>query len=464
MIIAVWLFLVALLAAAGLLAGLVVLLTKWPKPTLAVLGVLVAVVLLGGMFVSIAAPVAVPIGVDLPDVRPQGPQSMTYARIGLAVPVLGLLLTMLVGLIVLIVKWPKPTLAVMGVMAVVVVLLGGLLVGVRTTQQRPVSIIERMPQVSAPLPADWDPDVHPSVREAVLSRVPLMAQLVRNLTGGAYQPEHVHVRGDVDIDMLREFAERLGEQDAFANARITWRSGEALMYEETLIINVNMHIERQRQQHWSHNGVRHDFNLWREGRVMVTAARGGRTASPPNARFIEKPWVEDWSGFIANSQPGQNWLRAESRSPATSPQEAQQQAINEAVEMLLPLAQTSLYGPTPLRQDLVGQLRGQLSQGQLIVDRFVQRVDRPYGQLYTATLLIDGSPAAVEGLTANLTQVRTKQRKAVLSTAGSLAALMGVIALLYLFLTAVTKGYYRPQLVAFVVAAAAAVVMLVVLA
>jgi hypothetical protein len=369
-------------------------------------------------------------------------------------PAMIVLALLLAGAITAMAKWPKPTLAVIGAVVVVVVLMSGLLISVRVQQSAVVEPMGQVSSASAPaMPEDWDPDVHPSIREAALSRVPVMERTFLNLTGGAYPPAHVHVRGDVDIDVLREFAERLGEQEAFSEAHITWKDGEQPTDGQTITINVNMHVDRQRRQHWAQSGVRQEIALWRGGRVMVTAARGGRTRTAADARFIEKPWADDWTGFLADSVPGQNWLRFESTAPATSPQEAHELAIEQAVQALVPMVRAS---SAPGRVDVVQEVRRQLLLGQLVTDRFIRRVDRPYGQLYMAMLLIDGSADAVQSLGHEVAEVRAVQRQAALGTAGSLAGLMGVIGLLYLGLNAATKGYYRPQLMAVAVGAIAA--------
>jgi hypothetical protein len=105
-----------------------------------------------------------------------------------------------------------------------------------------------------------------------------------------------------------------------------------LRADETTIIPAPWTSEKERKQE-------PDLKL-RSGSftAFVVSAAGRATFT---SRFAEKPWAEDWSGFV-NSNPSHRWLTAQSESPAMSEGEATESARREAVEELATLVRDQL--------------------------------------------------------------------------------------------------------------------------
>src|SRR5690349_2455724 len=60
------------------------------------------------------------------------------------------------------------------------------------------------------------------------------------------------------------------------------------------------------------------------------------TRATVTSRFTEKPWADDWAGFV-NANSSHRWLTAQSQSPCTSEAEATESARRAAVDDLAKL-------------------------------------------------------------------------------------------------------------------------------
>jgi hypothetical protein len=104
----------------------------------------------------------------------------------------------------------------------------------------------------------------------------------------------------------------------------------------------------------------------------------------------------------------------------------------------------SLVSAVPLVEEQVAR---QLNS--LVLDRFDQRVDRPYGSLFRSALLVKADGKSLRFLRNEMAKAlrdqdleRTDRRRASMSTAASALGLALIIFLLYSFLNASTKGHF----------------------
>jgi hypothetical protein len=81
-----------------------------------------------------------------------------------------------------------------------------------------------------------------------------------------------------------------------------------------------------------------------------------------------------------------------------------------------------------------------------VSDRFVRRFDRPYGQVWHAAVLVDGSPQLLRDMADEVTNDRRAQRAGTIGNFVKGAGVLVVIGLLYLVVNAVTKGYFVRRL------------------
>jgi hypothetical protein len=160
-----------------------------------------------------------------------------------------------------------------------------------------------------------------------------------------------------------------------------------------------------------------------------------------------KPWVEDFAAFV-NSSGGGRWIVGRSTSPCLSEDEAFRAASRDARDQLM-----ARLGPqAPLPRDAEGdvwlqrRVAQELAAGRLVTDRYVSRVRRPYGELWSESILVDASG---ERLSALAREHATWLRNRYHTRRGALAGVAGLslaILLVYAAVNAATKGYFRGRL------------------
>jgi len=147
--------------------------------------------------------------------------------------------------------------------------------------------------------------------------------------------------------------------------------------------------------------------------------------------YIDKPWLEDFDTFVSQ-RPSKRFVIGYSDSPASSEAEARRLALADAVAR-------SRIKIAPETFVVFDQ--------QHVVDRFAQRLSRPYGHVWREAVLLDVSPEriapAIAAVQATLAVRQTENR----STIRGLVLLLGFTALLCITLDAISQGYYRKPLV-----------------
>ncbi len=172
------------------------------------------------------------------------------------------------------------------------------------------------------------------------------------------------------------------------------------------------------------------------------------------ARFVSKPWAANFAQYVAGGHGPV--VRAEC-APAASFEDAQKEALSDAARKLAPYVKSAI-GPTidgvevdsqTIREAILAELRN----GKLVLDRFSQQFDRPYGKLWREQILVDASPKQMRQLAtvAEFNQAviddgklaaRNAERQTWWTLAVSLGGLAVLIFAVYLVLNAATKGYY----------------------
>ena len=130
-----------------------------------------------------------------------------------------------------------------------------------------------------------------------------------------------------------------------------------------------------------------------------------QSAGPMSERFIEKPWLADFAGFVT-ARPEGRWLigRSDPLRPALTPGEAAARPGSRR--------STRSYGSsrrkwhvrsarttTRLRRAVLAHL---VDGGDLVADRFPQAFDRGYGTVYREAVLINASDKALQPLVAEV--------------------------------------------------------------
>lgn len=291
-------------------------------------------------------------------------------------------------------------------------------------------------------PAIWQPgiedhfeaDIYPSKAAAIRALGLRMAGPVRQAFGSEGSPKKIVLfRGNHDRDLLAEYARAVSR---------SLPGVESAIERESVAVEAN------------EVGIRLDFGdittataPWPGGSASHVAAGtvqatvlGPDKDATVKVRFAEKPWVEDFPGF-ANADPDARIVLARSQGSCTSEAQANREAIGNACAELTELLATTEWRPKPrlfVRRVTSAELLGE----GLVVDRFVQSFEGKAGRIWRQALLVDASSG-------NL--ARLISRKAAAMRAAKLiwtrmlvlaVGVLGLIALVYAFLNAATKGYY----------------------
>jgi hypothetical protein len=213
--------------------------------------------------------------------------------------------------------------------------------------------------------------------------------------------------------------------------------------------------------------------------VTLSGPAGKRTRS---ASFVNKPWVE-YGIDRAAQRPGQERIVSRSKRLCGTQSEAEREAIANAARDLLPLVRSALErleansknGPSPgitlirqTRQDdeLFESICSQLKRGTGVWDQFSQQLRKDYGNVWQHAVLINASDAQItEHAQTFLPQVVQERTTAVwrhqawMRTGVGIVLMTILIAVVYAFLNAATRGYYtwvlRGSMVVLVLAGAA---------
>src|SRR5262249_54823689 len=149
-----------------------------------------------------------------------------------------------------------------------------------------------------------------------------------------------------------------------------------------------------------------------------------------------------------------------------SEQESRQDAREQAAQLLIPYVAPEVKGrlhaapgTSYVTTDkwLQDQIQASLGRGEFIKDEQVVRIATPYGDVWTAGVLVDASPQKVQEIARQYASTAQRQVESTAVTWSGLGALTLVILLTYAFLNWATKGYFVWRL-------RAAAVMVVILA
>jgi hypothetical protein len=172
---------------------------------------------------------------------------------------------------------------------------------------------------------------------------------------------------------------------------------------------------------------------------------------------LGKLWVDDFAAF-ASAAGGKRWIVGRSLSPCVSEDEAFDAARGDACNQLFARMRPRLTRSSGAETDawLRRRLEHEMARGDLIVDRHVWRVHRPYADIWSEAVLVDASNERLSKVTRDHAAWLESRFRAKRGAVGSVFGLSVTILLVYVVLNALTKGYFRGRLRA---GAAAALVL-----
>lgn len=160
-----------------------------------------------------------------------------------------------------------------------------------------------------------------------------------------------------------------------------------------------------------------------------------------------KPWVDDFARF-ANSTRDKTWIVGHSTTPCLSESEAFDAARRDGATQLLSRLRPRLARPYGGESEawLMQRLSQEIAGGSLVADRFVSRVHRPYGDIWSEAILVDASSARLSHIAGEHAAWLNSRHHARRSAVASVFGMSLAILLIYAVMNAVTKGYFRGYL------------------
>jgi len=380
-----------------------------------------------------------------------------------------ILLVLLAGVVVLLVKGGRTGRWIAGAGGVVLLLLILLFpVAVRTSRVNVQSEID----ISGPVASGsiWqvtmeDPfeaDVYPSMHQAAQALGKKVGSRLAEVTANKEPATEVLIcfSEKFDARLGNDIREGIISVKHISNIRVSssripseqWPHKEN---PQAVTLNLGWNFHTAKGPIWPNENKEY----W-EGTLRLNAiGQGGEFGE--EVRFIDKPWVSDYSGFV-NRQPQQNWLIAQSQKPCTSAEEAHQQAIKHTAQQLSKLvfakvkryskgflSRRSEWTHPKLQTFIESELRTGYGKihGQVIRDRFLQSFDRPYGAtLWREALLVDATGYNLDKLARKCAGIERAEQESWLKIVLSAVGMLGIVCVVYVFLNSATKGYYTASL------------------
>jgi len=194
------------------------------------------------------------------------------------------------------------------------------------------------------------------------------------------------------------------------------------------------------------------------GEPVPDAAAALRSLS--GAARPTKPWIADFAGFSA-SHPGR-WIVGRCARPCLSQAEAEESARSDAARAVYAIVANRLGPRHGDEQWLARRVLADVRAGELASDDLAERFDRPYGTVWTETVLLDASPAKLDTLVDRYRGELGARRVWMTAVQFGAAALTLSVWIAYLLLNMITRGYFtlRLRLLAATITAVALVVLL----
>lgn len=162
---------------------------------------------------------------------------------------------------------------------------------------------------------------------------------------------------------------------------------------------------------------------------MICKIETEHGAAEVSNRFLDKPWVENLGAFVS-SRPQKEFVAGYSLQFVSSQAEASRLAMANA-QMKSRFFEEGI-SVTP--------------DESFVVDRFAQKLSRPYSDVWREAVLLDVSPDRMEPAIAAATTRLSGHRQQQFRMMGGLAGLLVLTIALCVTLNLLTHGYYRRRL------------------
>ena len=264
---------------------------------------------------------------------------------------------------------------------------------------------------SDPIEAIWQPGIedqfeanlYPSKRLAVRSLGLRIDKPIRQLLGDQTWPSRgILFEGGHDRALLDEFIKTAAR--TLPQSQWTVAPETVAVQPDEVGIRLDLSVFQAGPAPWASADSTSEMT---RGTLRATVLAGNNQISI-NAKFDEKPWIEDFYG-LWNSRPNKRLIVAKSAESCVTRAEAEHQAIDSACSQLTTLLrQTPRAKATPSLPRKVTP--NDVLERDFIVDRFSQRFDGMAGEIWRHALLIDASVEKMDQLAVNKALMARKHR------------------------------------------------------
>jgi hypothetical protein len=180
-----------------------------------------------------------------------------------------------------------------------------------------------------------------------------------------------------------------------------------------------------------------------------------RMLSASQVNDESKGWATRFVDFV-NDHPGRQWIVGTCDKPCLSEAEAASSARADAARKLYPIMARRVNARGTDATMLQQLVWNDVQNNRFESDRFAEQFSRPYGKVWTESVLLDVSPDRIQPLVDQYRHQGNVQHIQLRRRAGLGGFVIAATALLYLFLNSVTRGYFtfRLRLAAMVIVAA----------
>jgi len=302
---------------------------------------------------------------------------------------------------------------------------------------------------------EFEANVYPSKLSAVRSLGLRIGRAVQRVFDAQTSPSRfVLFQGAHDRSLVEEFGEAIAR--AFPGTGWSIEPETAAVQDDEVGIRLDLVDVQTHPAPWRSPTER----TLTSGTIQASVLATDKHASI-KADFVDKPWVEDFSGFL-NAKPNRRFIIAKSTESCITQAEANRQALDNAsaqvTDMLSRMTQRRSGVPAPLASRVDAD---DILEGDLVLDRFVQSFEGSAGQIWRQALLIDGSTQKLEQLAHRKRMMARAMKMNWARMFITVFGLLLLITIVYIFLNAATKGYYAWSLrIAGIVLAAIAIFLL----
>ena len=282
---------------------------------------------------------------------------------------------------------------------------------------------------------EFEADIYSSKLSAVRSLGLHIAEPVRQVFGETSPSGIILFQGAHERGLIEEFGRAITRTFPDTNWTIA---------PETVAVQpdeVGIRIDIVKVQTHAAPWLSESENEMTSGTIQASVLAGDKQASM-EAEFVDKPWVEDFSGFL-NTRPNSRFIIAKSAESCMTEAEANQQAVQSACTQIADM----LGQVSPRRSGVPVSFARPVDStdildGNFILDRFVQSFEGAAGKIWRQALLVDVSTEKLKNLAQQKAIIALARKTGFARMFFSIVGLIVLITVVYTFLNAATKGYY----------------------